>query len=325
MTIVSSTEPEKTRYTATFLDLFDTLTTVIGYAESEEEFCAVAEEIRSELEEYHELYDIYDDYEGVNNLKTVNESAGVSAVEVDERLIELLLFCREMYSATDGKLNVAMGSVLSLWHDARERAGDGEEGSLPDEAALSEAAEHASWDAVEIDEAASTVFITDAETRLDVGAVAKGYAAERVSEGLPEGYLISVGGNVRAVGLKNDGSNWVVGVQDPDGGTEDYLLTLYAKGGSVVTSGDYQRYYYVDGVKYCHIIDPDTLYPATLWRSVTIMCPDSGVADALSTSLFCLSQEEGQALLDEFDAEAVWIDAEGNILLSSGAEEYVKD
>ena len=79
-----------------------------------------------------------------------------------------------------------------------------------------------------------------------------------------------------------------------------------------MTSGDYQRYYYVDGVKYHHIIDPETLYPATLWRAVTVVCEDSGLADALSTSLFTMTQDEGQALLDEFGAEALWVAATGS-------------
>lgn len=318
-------EPELTRYQASFLELFDTVTTVVGYAESEEEFRAVAEELKAGLEEYHRLYDIYDEYEGINNVKTINDAAGQGPVEVDERIIDLLLFCREMYDATGGKLDVAMGGVLKLWHDAREAGEFSEDGELPDQAALEAAAENCDFDAVVIDAEAGTVEITDPETRLDVGAVAKGYATEQVCKGLPEGYLVSVGGNVRATGPKPDGTPWVVGVQDPDGGTEDYLHTLYASGGSVVTSGDYQRYYYVDGVKYHHIIDPDTLFPADRWRSVTIVCEDSGLADALSTSLFTMTQAEGQALLDEFGAEAMWVAADGEVLYSPGFAELIKE
>lgn len=317
--------PELTRYTATFLDLFDTLTTVVGYAESEEEFTAVAESVKAGLKEYHELYDIYNDYEGINNIKTINDAAGGEPVEVDGRIIDLLLFCREMYEKTGGKLDAAMGGVLKLWHDAREAGEYSEEGELPDAAALLEAAKHCDFSAVIIDAEEGTVQITDAETRLDVGAVAKGYATEQVCKELPSGYLVSVGGNVRATGPKPDGEAWVVGVQDPDGGAEDYLHTLWASEGSVVTSGDYQRYYYVDGVKYHHIIDPETLYPATLWRAVTVVCEDSGLADALSTSLFTMTQDEGQALLDEFGAEALWVAAGGQLLYSPGFSDYIKE
>ena len=122
-----------------------------------------------------------------------------------------------------------------------------------------------------------------------------------------------MGGNVRASRTEARRLRlWVVGVQDPDGGSEYAAASTRSDGqrGSVVTSGDYQRYYYVDGVKYHHIIDPETLYPATLWRAVTVVCEDSGLADALSTSLFTMTQDEGQALLDEFGAEALWVAAE---------------
>ena len=175
-----------------------------------------------------------------------------------------------------------------------------------------------------IDEEASTVQITDPETRLDVGAIAKGYAVEQVCREAPAGLLVSVGGNVRATGPKADGQPWVVGIQSPDGDGEDFLHTLELSQGSVVTSGDYQRYYTVDGVRYHHIIDPDTLLPAAYWRSVTIVCADSGLADALSTALFTLPQEEGQALLNRWDAQAMWVDASGQQFYSPGFSDLIR-
>ena len=101
---------------------------------------------------------------------------------------------------------------------------------------------------------ANTVQITDPLASLDVGAVAKGYAVQRVCDEMPSGLLVSVGGNVCATGPRpTDGSDWIVGVQDPDGGVNDYLLTVNLGTGSIVSSGDYQRYYTVDGVRYSHI------------------------------------------------------------------------
>ena len=97
-----------------------------------------------------------------------------------------------------------------------------------------------------------------------------------------------------------------------------YLHTIYVTGGSVVTSGDYQRCFAVEGKLYHHIIDPDTLYPSEYWRSVTILCKDSGLADALSTALFLLSRDDGQRLLDQCGAEAMWVDAGGNTFYSTG-------
>lgn len=316
---------EKKQYTATFLTLFDTVTTVVGRADSEAQFKEKAQKVHDALLEYHQLFDIYNDYEGIHNLKTVNDAAGFGPVQVDSRIIWLLSECKKVFGTTGGKVNVAMGSVLKLWHDARsDGINDPVNAKLPDRSALESAAEHTDLDAVVIDDAASTVFITDPRLRLDVGAIAKGWAVQQVAEKMPAGLLISVGGNVCATGPKDEsGTPWVVGVQDPAGG-DSYLHTLYVTKGSVVTSGDYQRTYMVDGKLYHHIIDPVTLYPSEYWRSVTVVCDHSGWADALSTALFLLPLEEGQELLAQFDAKAMWVNADGEIFYSPGFQEMIR-
>lgn len=342
--------PERKQYQATFLDLFDTVTSIVGYAESEEAFHEMAQPIHDQLLEYHQLFDIYHNYDGINNLKTINDQAGIAAVAVDERIIDLLLDCREFYEATDGKINAAMGSVLSLWHEARtEGRDDPRSAKLPDAEKLAQAGEHISFDAVLIDEENNTVFIEDPQVRLDVGAIAKGWTAQRVAEQITEewieisrttdgevtgeqpegqvseGLLISLGGNICATGPKDkEGTPWVIGIQDPDKGADQYLHTVYVTKGSVVTSGDYQRVYVVDGKSYHHIIDPETRYPSEYWRAVSIVCEDSGVADMLSTALFLLPQEEGQELLDRYGAVALWVDPDGSIFYSPGFKELLR-
>ena len=315
---------EPKQYSATFLTVFDTVTTVVGRDMSEEAFTQKAQAVHDALLVYHQLFDIYNEYEGLNNLKTINNHPG-EAITVDRAVIDLLLDCKRCHALTDGRVNAAMGSVLYLWHEAREDGlNDFANACLPDGDALAEAAQHTSWENVVIDEENSTVTITDPALRLDVGAIAKGWSVQRVAEEAPGGLLISVGGNVCATGPKDEsGTPWVVGVQDPDGG-ENYLHTLYLTEGSMVTSGDYQRAYMVDGEMYHHIIDPDTLYPGKLWRAVTVVCPDSGLADALSTALFLLPIEEGQRLLDECESVAMWVDADGEIYYSTGFEELIR-
>ena len=315
----------KKQYTATFLTLFDTVTSVVGRADSEEDFSATAQQIHDGLLVYHQLFDIYNDYEGINNLKTVNDQAGIAPVKVDPAIVALLADCKEFYTLTGGKVNVAMGGVLKLWHEARaDGINDPVNARLPDTEALKAASMHASLSNVILDAENSTVLISDPLVQLDVGAIAKGWAAQKVAESVPAGLLISVGGNVCATGPKDTaGTPWVVGVQNPDGG-EEYLHTLYITGGSVVTSGDYQRTYMVDGRLYHHIIDPQTLYPGKLWRSVTVICPDSGTADALSTALFLLPLEEGKQLLAQCGAEAMWVDSEGTIHYTPGFQNYIR-
>ena len=320
----TQTAPQKSQYQATFLTLFDTVTTIVGYAESETDFQAQAQVIYDQLLEYHQLFDIYKEYDGMTNLKTVNDQAGISPVEVDPRIIELLADCRALYQETNGRVNVAMGSVLRLWHEARNAGiNDPEHAALPGETALLEAAKHISFDTVLIDEDASTVYLSDPKQSLDVGAIAKGWAVEQVCRNAPAGLLISVGGNVCATGPKTaDGTPWVIGIQNPAG--EGNLHTLYVSGGSVVTSGDYQRTYTVEGKAYHHIIDPATLMPAACWRSVTVVCPDSGLADALSTALFTMTLEEGKALLSNLEAEAFWLDTAGNEYKTPGFEKIMR-
>ena len=310
------------RYEATYWDVFDTVTTVTGYAAGQAEFDAAAREIHDTLLEYHRLYNIYESYDGLRNLKTVNDQAGIGPVPVDERILSLLQFAQTAWTETGSRVNAAMGSVLAHWHDAREQAlEDPDRAALPDRSALEEAALHTDLSALELDLEAGTAFLTDPDMALDVGALAKGYAVEQVAAAAPDHFLISVGGNVCATGPKPDGTPWTVAVENPDGG--DFLKLLYAEDRSVVTSGDYQRYFELDGVRYHHIIDPDTLEPAAYWRSVTVVADSSAAADCLSTALFTLPQAEGQRLLDQWGAEALWIGRDGAQVMSPGFSAYL--
>ena len=296
------------QYTATFLTLFDTVTTIIGRAESEEAFREISQSIHDDLLRYHELFDIYNDYEGVNNLKTVNDNAGIAPVTVDKAIIELLTDCRQYYELSGGNDGI----------------NDPVNAKLPDTEKLREASNHIGFDTLVIDENASTVYITDPAARLDVGAVAKGWATQKAAENAPSGMLISVGGNVCATGPKlSDGTPWVIGIQDPDAADKN-LHTLFVDGGSVVTSGDYQRTYWVEGKPYHHIIDPNTLMPAAYWRSVSIVCADSGLADALSTALFLMDREAGSKLAESCGAEVLWVDAAGEEHMTSGFQEMIR-
>jgi len=315
------------------LDYFDTATTITGYAETREEFDKISQEILSKLAEYHKLFTIYHRYNGIENLCTVNElkDGAHRTVTVDPRIIDLLLYAKDVYSKTGGKVNVAMGSVLSIWHDYRtEGMNEPADAKLPPNELLTEAAKHTNIDNVIIDKEKSTVFLADPKMSLDVGAIAKGYAVEMIARSLEEkevtGYVINVGGNVRTVGIKGDGKPWVAGIENPnDDENEPYIAYLNLSGESLVTSGSYQRYYTVEGKNYHHIIDPATNMPAERYLSVSIVCKDSGLADGLSTALFCMSYEEGLAILEAIDgAEAIWVFRDGTRKQSSGFFKYVK-
>ena len=329
---------ELTRYTTVFYDVFDTVTQVIAYCENEEEFNAQMSALHADLAAYNQLYDIYNDYPGVANVKTINDNAGKAPVEVDERILSMLELADRMYQTTNGKLNIAMGSVLSIWHDYREAAAVNEtdaDNRLPSTEELEAAAQHCDIHNIIIDEDAKTVYLADPEMSLDVGSVGKGYAVEMVCQaaearGLTSA-LVSVGGNLRAIGTKPDGSQWTGGVENPWNASDVYTAgsmlgdPINMSDMALVTSGDYQRYYVVDGTRYHHLIDPDTLFPATYFNGVTVLCSDSGLADCLTTGLFCQPLEDGLKIVESLDGvEAMWCTPDQQIITSSGWDSHLK-
>lgn len=315
------------KQTVTDYTCFDTVTVITGY-DTDERFAAASELVLETLRAYHRASDIYHEYAEINNACTLNAAAGGAALSVPPELMELLVFGRTMAERTNGMCNIAMGAVLALWHDCREAALNGETAQLPDSASLAAAAEHCRMEDIVLDEAAGTARLADAEMRVDLGAVAKGYAVERAAQKLAAagytGYAISAGGNVRTVGAKPSGS-WIAGIQNPDTGSDiPYLLRVSLDDAALVTSGVYQRYYEVDGVRYHHILSPETLYPKNDFLSVTIRCADSGLADALSTAVFNMPFSDGLDYVNQMGGvEACWILADGTLRFSDGFSDYI--
>ena len=134
------------------------------------------------------------------------------------------------------------------------------------------------------------------------------------------GILEAIGGNIRIIGTKPDGSGWNTGIRDPQDPDGSFAVSLDLSDTACVTSGTYERYYMVDGEKYHHIIDKDTLYPADYFESLTVVTKDSGLADALSTALFCMSYEDGLALAEKLGVDVLWIFPDGGIRYTSGLE-----
>lgn len=339
--------------TGTFYDAFDTVISITLYTKNEESFQQLYAAARAEYEHLHRLYDRYHAYEGVNNVYTINQAAGKEPVVVEDALFDLITFGKEWAPVAQGKVNIAMGAVLEKWHDVREAAGVMENGApakssqknssaapaervdLPTREALEKAAAHCAIEQVELDAAKKTVYVSDPEMSLDLGSIAKGYATERVAQQMQQQAgadgvhgIINAGGNVRTLGAPIDGrTHWTIGVQDPRIGNADPLVALRVGADlSVVTSGDYQRYFVIDGKRYNHIIDPDTLYPGALYASVTVVAKDSGVSDFLSTAAFLMDEaqtEELQKAVQEKIGEKVdflWIYDDERVERTQGIE-----
>ena len=325
------------RYSDSIFDTFDTLVQFVAYAESEEEFREYFEHAHERLRELHRLFDIYHSYEGVNNIKTINDQAGVAPVEVEQEVIDLILFAREWSEKTGGNVNIALGPVLEIWHYYREEAlFDPSSAELPPMERLQQAAEHTDIEKIKIDEELNTVFLPEPEMSLDVGAVAKGYAMEMVASELidmgMEAAIISAGGNIKTIGQpkEDDRDRWGVGIQDPDetvvsSGGDNLLDVIYLAEGSVDTSGDYQRYYRVNGEMYHHLIDPDTLMPANHYRAVTVVATEPAPADFMSSALFLVPFEESLDMAESLEQfEALWVMPDGEVRLTDGMQDLLQ-
>ncbi|MCX7773413.1 MAG: FAD:protein FMN transferase [Clostridia bacterium] len=324
------------KYSYEFLGTFDTVIQFVGYAKSQQDFEAMAKAGQARFAELDKLYDIYNDYQGINNVKTINNNAGKKPVEVKQEIIDLIAFSIDWYQKTNGKCNIALGAMLSIWHDYREAGiNNPEQAKLPPMADLQNAMKYTDISKVIIDKSKKTIYLEDPHMQLDVGAVAKGYATEVVTkELLAKGYnnfIISSGGNVRTTGKPLDGvrKNWGIGIQNPNGNTQDPndapLDIVFLSDASVVTSGDYQRYYTVNGKRYHHLIDPTTLMPATYYRAVTIVTPDSGFADFMSTTLFLTPYEESRKLAEKLGIDAIWIMADGTMKTTEHVKTMMKN
>lgn len=252
------------------------------------------------------------------NLREINAEAAAGPVLADPEVFELVRRGKEL-SLQVNSFNVALGPVTLLWHEAMEKARiKPEKASLPSETELKKAAAHCHSSDIILDEKAGTIFFKDKDMRLDFGGFAKGYAVERIAGELSASgevhALISVGGNLRSIGSRPDGQAWQVGVLDPRGKNGETLDHYALEQGALVTSGIYERYFTVEGVRYHHIIDPATLYPSKPYISISVSALDSGLADALSTALFGKSVDEGKKLAESFGVSVLWLMADGSIV-----------
>jgi thiamine biosynthesis lipoprotein len=331
--VFSGCGPKYEKYRGQFYGTFDTVVELVGYVEREKDFDRYFAHAKERFQYYNQLFDKYHTYDGVANIKTINDNAGTAPVKVEKELLDFLKFCLEWEDAAAGLVDITLGPVLSVWHDYRELYKSSADGEIPGMEELETAAASARAGELLIDEENSTVFLTHKGMSLDVGCAAKGYATEKVGDELYEmgftSFSISGGGNVRTYDAPQDGvrDRWGISIGNPfmeDDPAAEPLDILFVRNCSVVTSGDYQRYYTVEGKRYHHIIDPKTLMPAEHYRSVTVVTEDSGVADLLSTALFIADLETGKELARRFDAQAVWVFPDGSMEVTESLTAQMK-
>jgi len=310
---------EYTRFSFVSLELFDTVTHIMGYARSQEEFDAFVNIMYGELQRLYRLFDAFNGYSDIHNIFTINAEAGIRPVEAHPDLLDMIKTGIRAYHMTDGVVNIAIGPITAIW---RTYISSGE-ASLPDMHALRAADRFTDINGIIIDEEKGTVFLSHAGMALDVGSIGKGYALERaVQKAIDAGFasfILSVGGDVRTAngppggnGNRN-GNAWRIGVNDPIHPSA-MIDTLSVADLAVFTSGDYLR-----GP---HIIDPRTLLPADTVRSATVIHPDGITAEILSLAVFIMDIGTARELLANHGAEVLWVMADGSVISTEGFGRY---
>jgi len=254
-----------------------------------------------------------------SDVARINEAAGGDPVKVSDETFTLLEKSRECSELSGGAFDVTIGPVVDAWGFGTETP------HVPDSNVLAKAVALVDFRAMELDPASKTVRLAHPGMSIDLGGIAKGYAADRAAAVLREHgikhALIDAGGNIVAVGTRPDGKPWHIGIRDPRGSspTDTVGPVVEITDGAVVTSGDYERFFIENGHRYHHIFDPKTGMPADRAESATIIAPTSVDADMLSTAVFVLGPVEGPKILEGLDGiSAMVVDANGHLVFSPG-------
>jgi Membrane-associated lipoprotein involved in thiamine biosynthesis len=251
----------------------------------------------------------------------INQNAQVKPVKVSDDILAMLDRSNYFANLSEGAFDVTIGPIMDLWGFKQT------EHHLPSEKEIAEKLALVGYQRIVVDKEQKTVFLPEKGMELDLGGIAKGYATDMAVQRLRElginSAIINAGGNVYALGSKPDGSPWRVGIQDPRNNNK-IIAILRVENTAVVSSGDYERYFIIDGVRYHHIIDPSTGESARQLMSTTVLASSATDADVMSTTLFVLGSERGRELLQKFtNINAVFVDPERNITFSKSLNKQI--
>jgi thiamine biosynthesis lipoprotein len=261
-----------------------------------------------------------------SEISRINAAAGkgaAAAVRVSDETLAVIERALAVSRASKGVFDITVGAFGGLWKFDEDM-----DGSLPDPADVARRVKLVSWKDVIVDRKHKTVRLRRKGMKITLGGIAKGYAVDRMAAVLERAgftdFIVQAGGDMFVAGSK-DAVPWVVGIRDPRGPRDDSFAVAPVRDRSFSTSGDYERGFVKDGVRYHHILDPRTGQPARRTRSVTIMAKDAFTADAWSKVLFILGPKEGLALAARLpDFEAVFVDADNQVTMSRGLEGRVR-
>ncbi len=251
-------------------------------------------------------------YREDSDVSRITRNAGERETPVSSETLEVIQRALYFSQISAGAFDITIGPVFRLWNFR--------EAKTPGENLLRENLKKVDYRQIKVDPGKSTVFLRNRGMQLDLGAIAKGYAADRASGVLRErgieNFLVNAGGDLKASGVKEKGIPWTIGIQHPRIPSQG-IARLHPREAAVATSGDYEKFFMKDGERYHHILVPSTGMPARECQSVTIVAPSAMDADALATAIFVLGPQKGFALLTQLpNVHALIVDRRGSVLLS---------
>lgn len=306
--------------------IMDTLIQITVYSENEAKGQKALKEAFGAFERIHDTTNRFQKNgqtaTASNDVVKINENAGTKPVAVSADTINMIERSHYFAGSSGGAFDVSVGPVMDLWGFGKS------EQQVPSDEEINRALSLVDYNKVQVDPSNMTVFLTKPGMSLDLGGVAKGYATDEAVKALKEAgiqhAIINAGGNVYALGDKPDGSPWRVGVQDPRG-EKSIIGILYVKDRAVVTSGDYQRYFEQEGVRYHHIIDPTTGKQARDVMQTTVVTDSATDADILSTSLFVLGAQKGMCFVKELPGTgAIFIGADRQVTYTENLHDQLE-
>ncbi len=276
------------------------------------------EAINAGIQEITRIEKLISSWDEASQTSEINRNAGIEAVKVDKELYDLIHRALKVSKLTDGAFDISFASMEKVWKF------DGSMTELPSEEAIVASVAKVNYQNILLDAEAQTVFLKEKGMRIGFGAIGKGYAANRAKAimqemGIDNG-LVSAGGDLIGWGEQEDGTEWKIGIADPE--EKDKIFSwLSIVNQSVVTSGNYEKFAMIDGKRYAHIIDPRTGMPVIGLKSVTVICPDAELADALATSIFVLGEKAGLDLVNQLKGiEALLVTDENEIKTSENLD-----
>jgi thiamine biosynthesis lipoprotein len=277
--------------------------------------------MRAGFNEIKRLEQLLSTWRPDTELSLVNAEAGRRAVKVSQETLELVIRSLDMANLTHGGFNIALGPAVQAWNVTERQ-------HVPDDRELQKLKPLVDWTSIQVNRVAQTIFLPRKGMRIDIGGIGKGYAADRAVAEMRRagaiGGVVALSGDIKTFGMLPEGNGFPVGIQHPR--REGELIAIVElKDEAISTAGDYERFFVQDGVRYHHILSPQTLQPVRVCQSVTIIAKEGVVADGLDTGIFVLGPEEGMALVESLPGvEAIIIDAEGTMTVSSGLRDRLR-